>query len=114
MRNEIKTINIQTQRSLLSPTGISNGQTLALSYIILNAFNISFQKPKCEQYWPNVGTTTVYGDVKVTSLSDNQYADFTIRALTLEKVCSLISFSTQKHNPQAQKSKVRRQKVGEK
>ena len=56
----------------------------------------------------------MYGDVKVTSLSDNQYADFTIRALTLEKVCSLISFSTQKHNPQAQKSKVRRQKVGEK
>ena len=52
----------------------------------------------------------MYGDVKVTSLSDNQYADFTIRALTLEKVCSLISFSTQKHNPQAQKSKVRRQK----
>ncbi|WAR17610.1 PTP10-like protein, partial [Mya arenaria] len=38
--------------------------------------------PKCEQYWPNPGTTRKYGDIKVESCSEDEYAEFTRRAFT--------------------------------
>ncbi|WAR17596.1 PTPRD-like protein, partial [Mya arenaria] len=39
--------------------------------------------PKCEQYWPNPGTTKKYGDIKVESCSDDEYAEFTRRVFTV-------------------------------
>ncbi|XP_052764503.1 protein draper-like isoform X2 [Mya arenaria] len=39
--------------------------------------------PKCEQYWPNPGTTRKYGDIKVESCSEDEYAEFTRRAFTV-------------------------------
>ncbi|WAR11909.1 LAR-like protein [Mya arenaria] len=39
--------------------------------------------PKCEQYWPNPGTTKKYGDIKVESCSEDEYAEFTRRAFTV-------------------------------
>ncbi|WAR16016.1 PTPRS-like protein, partial [Mya arenaria] len=40
-------------------------------------------KEKCEQYWPNVGTTLTYSRVKVTCQSEDAYAEFTRRLLLL-------------------------------
>ncbi|WAR16066.1 PTPRT-like protein, partial [Mya arenaria] len=40
-------------------------------------------KEKCEQYWPNVGTTLTYSRVKVTCQSEDEYAEFTRRLLLL-------------------------------
>ncbi|XP_052764651.1 receptor-type tyrosine-protein phosphatase mu-like [Mya arenaria] len=40
-------------------------------------------KEKCEQYWPNVGTTLTYSGVKVTCQSEDEYAEFTRRLLFL-------------------------------
>ncbi|WAR18032.1 PTPRK-like protein, partial [Mya arenaria] len=41
--------------------------------------------PKCEQYWPNVGTSKMYGEFKITSHSEDMYAEFTRRALTITR-----------------------------
>ncbi|WAR17667.1 TENX-like protein [Mya arenaria] len=38
--------------------------------------------PKCEQYWPNPGTAMTYGDIKVESRSEDEYAEFTRRTFT--------------------------------
>ncbi|WAR17883.1 PTPRT-like protein, partial [Mya arenaria] len=38
---------------------------------------------KCEQYWPDLGTTMTFGDMKVQSRLDDEYAEFTRRAFTL-------------------------------
>ncbi|XP_052764175.1 uncharacterized protein LOC128206074 isoform X1 [Mya arenaria] len=38
---------------------------------------------KCEQYWPNPGTTQMFGDIKVESRSEDEYAEFTRRTFTL-------------------------------
>ncbi|WAR15967.1 PTPRK-like protein [Mya arenaria] len=40
-------------------------------------------KEKCEQYWPNIGTTLTYIGVKVTCQSKDEYAEFTRRLLLL-------------------------------
>ncbi|XP_052763022.1 receptor-type tyrosine-protein phosphatase kappa-like isoform X2 [Mya arenaria] len=39
--------------------------------------------PKCEQYWPNPGASKMYGEIKVESRSEDEYAEFTRRALTM-------------------------------
>ncbi|XP_052762244.1 receptor-type tyrosine-protein phosphatase mu-like [Mya arenaria] len=39
--------------------------------------------PKCEQYWPNPGTAMTYGDIKVESRSEDEYAEFTRRTFTV-------------------------------
>ncbi|WAR17026.1 PTPRT-like protein [Mya arenaria] len=39
--------------------------------------------PKCEQYWPNQGASKTYGDIKVESRSEDEYAEFTRRAFTV-------------------------------
>ncbi|XP_052763758.1 receptor-type tyrosine-protein phosphatase kappa-like [Mya arenaria] len=39
--------------------------------------------PKCEQYWPNPGVSKMYGEIKVESRSEDEYAEFTRRALTM-------------------------------
>ncbi|XP_052762508.1 multiple epidermal growth factor-like domains protein 10 isoform X2 [Mya arenaria] len=33
-------------------------------------------KPKCDQYWPDHGTTKQYGEIHVTCLTEDMYADF--------------------------------------
>ncbi|WAR12822.1 LAR-like protein, partial [Mya arenaria] len=38
--------------------------------------------PKCEQYWPNPGTTKTFGAIEVKSSSEDEYAEFTRRAFT--------------------------------
>ncbi|WAR16872.1 PTPRK-like protein, partial [Mya arenaria] len=40
---------------------------------------------KCEQYWPNVGTNKMYGEFRITCHSEDMYAEFTRRALTIIK-----------------------------
>ncbi|WAR16112.1 hypothetical protein MAR_030706 [Mya arenaria] len=44
------------------------------------------KKEKCEQYWPNIGTTLTYIGVKVTCQSKDEYAEFTRRLLLLNDV----------------------------
>ncbi|WAR18030.1 PTPRG-like protein, partial [Mya arenaria] len=41
--------------------------------------------PKCEQYWPNVSTSKMYGEFKITCHSEDMYAEFTRRALTVTR-----------------------------
>ncbi|WAR17039.1 PTPRK-like protein [Mya arenaria] len=38
---------------------------------------------KCEQYWPNVGSSKMYGEFRITCHSEDMYAEFTRRSLTL-------------------------------
>ncbi|XP_052764461.1 receptor-type tyrosine-protein phosphatase alpha-like isoform X2 [Mya arenaria] len=42
-------------------------------------------KDKCEQYWPDLGTSKVYGKVHVSSQSEDEYAEFTRREYTILK-----------------------------
>ncbi|WAR17537.1 PTP10-like protein, partial [Mya arenaria] len=49
----------------------------------LEAFIAEFESHKCEQYWPNPGTTQMFGDIKVESRSEDEYAEFTRRTFTL-------------------------------
>ncbi|XP_052763015.1 multiple epidermal growth factor-like domains protein 10 isoform X3 [Mya arenaria] len=44
---------------------------------------IEHGSPKCEQYWPNPGASKMYGEIKVESRSEDEYAEFTRRALTM-------------------------------
>ncbi|XP_052763604.1 receptor-type tyrosine-protein phosphatase alpha-like [Mya arenaria] len=38
---------------------------------------------KCEQYWPNPGTTKKYGDIMAENRSEDEFAEFTRRAFTV-------------------------------
>ncbi|WAR16764.1 PTP10-like protein [Mya arenaria] len=42
-------------------------------------------KPKCEQYWPEPGTSKLYGEVKVTSETEQSFSEFTRRSFILIK-----------------------------
>ena len=45
-------------------------------------------KTKCEVYWPReVGCSVVYGGIEVTLTDLTQLADYTVRSLTINKVC---------------------------
>ena len=44
---------------------------------------ICFQD-KCDEYWPEPGTTTTYGHVTVTSQEEDERADFVIRTFILK------------------------------
>ncbi|WAR21343.1 PTPRT-like protein, partial [Mya arenaria] len=37
---------------------------------------------KCEQYWPDPGTSKAYGEIQVKSRSEDEYAEFTRRTFT--------------------------------
>jgi len=50
------------------------------------------QIDKCEQYWPNANTTTVYGGVTVTCTREDVNAEFTQRTFTVEMVFKGIVF----------------------
>ncbi|XP_046475153.1 receptor-type tyrosine-protein phosphatase delta-like [Neodiprion pinetum] len=51
-------------------------------YIICMLTNlIENGQTKCEEYWPPVGTKIRYGNVAVTTLSHDVFADYTFRAL---------------------------------
>lgn len=44
-------------------------------------------RDKCHQYWPDGDiSTTVYGDVEVTRLTESSFEDFTVRELRLRKL----------------------------
>ncbi|XP_052762041.1 receptor-type tyrosine-protein phosphatase mu-like [Mya arenaria] len=43
------------------------------------------EKDKCEQYWPDLGTSKIYGKVHVSSQSEDEYAEFTRREYTITK-----------------------------
>ena len=42
-----------------------------------------FSQVKCDEYWPELGTTTTYGHVTVRSQEEEERADFVIRTFTL-------------------------------
>ena len=42
------------------------------------------KKIKCQQYWPESGSTQRYGPFKVTLTDQQVYTDYTIRTLQLE------------------------------
>uniref|UniRef100_A0A8W8NUY8 protein-tyrosine-phosphatase n=1 Tax=Magallana gigas TaxID=29159 RepID=A0A8W8NUY8_MAGGI len=44
---------------------------------------IEGKKRKCEQYWPSLGRTLIYGKISVTSLEEKNYAFYTIRRLKI-------------------------------
>ncbi|XP_052762310.1 receptor-type tyrosine-protein phosphatase epsilon-like [Mya arenaria] len=46
---------------------------------------IEEEKEKCDKYWPDVGPSTRYGNVKVTCLSDYEYAEFTRRTFQISQ-----------------------------
>ena len=51
-----------------------------VTYIILQR--------KCERYWPEkAGTTIKYGRIKVTTVTIENYADYTIRIFTVIRYC---------------------------
>ncbi|XP_046472693.1 uncharacterized protein [Neodiprion pinetum] len=41
-------------------------------------------KVKCEQYWPDVGTKVIYGNIFVSNTGHEVFADYTIRTLRVE------------------------------
>lgn len=41
---------------------------------------------KCEQYWPDCGRSTLYGDIQVTCNKEDTFAEYTTRSLTVSKV----------------------------
>ena len=41
---------------------------------------------KCVKYWPDSGAIRTFGTLQVTSLSEDQYSEFTIRILMLTQV----------------------------
>lgn len=51
--------------------------------------NIIFLKPKCVQYWPDIGQEKDFGPLKITMESVKEYAFFVERTLHLtnKKVC---------------------------
>ncbi|XP_058447776.1 tyrosine-protein phosphatase 69D [Malaya genurostris] len=45
-----------------------------------------YNKTKCAKYWPeNINDSTQYGDIMITFMSDNYYADYIIRNLKVTK-----------------------------
>ncbi|WAR17985.1 PTPRS-like protein [Mya arenaria] len=46
---------------------------------------IEENKDKCDQYWPNVGSSARYGNVNVTCLSEDEYAEFTRRTFQISQ-----------------------------
>ena len=48
------------------------------------------QGMKCEQYWPDTGTSVCYDDVTVTTLNIEIFAEYTVRVLSVSKVCYLL------------------------
>ncbi|WAR17876.1 TENX-like protein [Mya arenaria] len=50
---------------------------------------IEENKDKCDQYWPNVGSSARYGNVNVTCLSEDEYAEFTRRTFQISQSVGL-------------------------
>ncbi|XP_052762428.1 receptor-type tyrosine-protein phosphatase mu-like isoform X2 [Mya arenaria] len=46
---------------------------------------IEEKKVKCDQYWPNVGSSSRYGNFTVTCLSEDSYAEFTRRTFQISQ-----------------------------
>jgi hypothetical protein len=44
---------------------------------------------KCEQYWPDNGSSRQYGPISVTAKAEHVYAEFVVRELHVVKVGSL-------------------------
>lgn len=45
---------------------------------------------KCDQYWPDVGSSRQYDTVTVTAKSESIYAEFAVRELLVSKVGEVI------------------------
>ena len=45
---------------------------------------------KCEKYWPENGTKQQHGDVLVTSIACEVYAEYTIRTVDVSDVILLL------------------------
>jgi len=45
-----------------------------------------FQRDKCDQYWPSLGQSHMYGGVKVTCQRELVFAEFTRRFLEINMV----------------------------
>ncbi|WAR17980.1 hypothetical protein MAR_032574 [Mya arenaria] len=50
-----------------------------------SSYEDEFEKGKCDQYWPNVGSSARYGNVNVTCLSEDEYAEFTRRTFHISQ-----------------------------
>ena len=58
-----------------------------LSYIF-NMIHGLFVQVKCEEYWPVVeGGTKTFADITVTLTKSDEWPNYTIRKLTVKKVC---------------------------
>ena len=55
-------------------------------YLTNNHFQ--FQQMKCVKYWPDKGESMAFGDVHISTMSEDHWPDFTIRQLQVTKVCS--------------------------
>ncbi|XP_052763599.1 receptor-type tyrosine-protein phosphatase alpha-like [Mya arenaria] len=51
--------------------------------IVMVTNMVEHSSPKCEQYWPNPGTTKKYGDIMVENRSEDEFAEFTRRTFTV-------------------------------
>ncbi|XP_052761685.1 uncharacterized protein LOC128204314 [Mya arenaria] len=53
--------------------------------MLANIIELGSFSMQCEQYWPDTGTTEVYGDVEVKGEIEEVYAEFTRRVFRLSK-----------------------------
>jgi hypothetical protein len=53
-------------------------------FIVVYVYSVHFQ-PKCEKYWPDKGTKK-YGDIEITLMKTEEFADHVTHTLQLKKV----------------------------
>ena len=55
------------------------------------------QEHKCDQYWPDLGESKHYGKLNVTCVTEDQYADFTVRSFVVTQVGYIFSKFSKLH-----------------
>ena len=53
---------------------------------------LSNQQTKCTKYWPDADESCQYGEINITCLTEDVYADFTIRILAVTKVIEVLRY----------------------
>lgn len=47
---------------------------------------IIFSQAKCEKYWPDVGSSALFGEISVETQSEKRWGDYIARTLLVERV----------------------------
>ena len=65
-----------------------SNQTCCMYICIWLMIIFEFLQMKCVKYWPDKGENMAFGDVNISTMSEDHWPDFTIRQLKVTKVCS--------------------------